>query len=37
MSPKGRRTARNPATKFAQLRKKMEKNRIAAKTSKKKK
>ena len=31
-----RQTARKPATKFAHLRKKMEKNRIMAKISKKK-
>jgi hypothetical protein len=38
MAGKGRQqTARKPATKFAQLRKKMEKNRIAAKVGKKKK
>ena len=38
MAGKGRQqTARKPATKFAHLRKKMEKNRIAAKISKKKK
>jgi hypothetical protein len=30
MAGKGRQTARKPATKFAHLRKKMEKNRIAA-------
>jgi hypothetical protein len=36
MAGKGRQTARKPATKFAHLRKKMEKNRIAAKISKKK-
>jgi hypothetical protein len=36
MASKGRQTARKPATKFAHLRKKMEKNRIAAKISKKK-
>jgi hypothetical protein len=32
----GRQTARKPATKFAHLRKKMEKNRIVAKIGKKK-
>ena len=37
MAGKERQTARKPATKFAQLRKKMEKNRIVAKISKKKK
>ena len=37
MAAKGRQTPRKPATKFAHLRKKMEKNRIAAKISKKKK
>jgi len=37
MNDKGRQAARKPATKFAHLRKKMEKNRIAAKISKKKK
>jgi hypothetical protein len=36
MSGKGRQTVRKPATKFAHLRKKMEKNRTAAKTLKKK-
>ena len=36
MAGKGRQTPRKPATKFAHLRKKMEKNRIAAKISKKK-
>jgi len=36
MSAKGRQTPRKPATKFAHLRKKMEKNRIAAKVSQKK-
>jgi len=35
MAGKGRQTARKPATKFAHLRKKMEKNRIAAKVGKK--
>ncbi len=37
MASRGRQTARKPATKFAHLRKKMEKNRIASKISKKKK
>jgi hypothetical protein len=38
MTGKGRQqTARKPATKFAQLRKKMEKTRIVSKISKKKK
>ena len=37
MAEKGRQTARKPATKFAHLRKKIEKNRIASKISKKKK
>lgn len=37
MSRKGRQAARKPATKFAHLRKKMEKNRIVSKISKKKK
>jgi hypothetical protein len=37
MAQKNRQTARRPATKFAHLRKKMEKNRIAAKLGKKKK
>ena len=37
MAGKGRQTARKPATKFAHLRKKMEKNRIVSKISKKKK
>ncbi|MDZ7620231.1 MAG: hypothetical protein U1E05_24790 [Patescibacteria group bacterium] len=36
MAEKGRQTARAPATKFAQLRKKLEKNRTAAKLGKKK-
>ena len=36
MTRQGRQTPRKPATKFAHLRKKMEKNRIAAKISKKK-
>ena len=36
MSGKGRQMARNPATKFAHLRKKMEKNRIMSKIGKKK-
>jgi hypothetical protein len=37
MSGKGRQMARKPATKFAHLRKKMEKNRIVSRISKKKK
>jgi hypothetical protein len=37
MAGKGRPTARKPATKFAHLRKKMEKNRIVSKFGKKKK
>jgi len=37
MAEKGRQTPRKPATKFAHLRKKMEKNRIASKMGKKKK
>jgi hypothetical protein len=37
MSGKGRQTARKPATKFAHLRKKMEKTRIVAKIGKRKK
>jgi hypothetical protein len=37
MAGKGRQAARKPATKFAHLRKKMEKNRIVAKISKSKK
>jgi hypothetical protein len=37
MAGKERQTARKPATKFAHLRKKMEKNRIVSKLSKKKK
>jgi hypothetical protein len=37
MAGKGRPTARKPATKFAHLRKKMEKNRIASKTGKNRK
>ena len=37
MSDKNRQAPRKPATKFAHLRKKMEKNRIAAKISKRKK
>jgi hypothetical protein len=37
MAQKGRHTARKPATKFAHLRKKMEKTRIASKIGKKKK
>jgi hypothetical protein len=36
MAGKGRQTPRKPATKFAHLRKKMEKNRILSKLSKKK-
>ena len=36
MAGKGRQTARKPATKFAHLRKKMEKNRIVSKIGKKK-
>lgn len=36
MAEKGRQTARKPATKFAHLRKKMEKNRVAGKIAKKK-
>jgi hypothetical protein len=36
MPCKNRQTPRKPATKFAHLRKKMEKNRIAAKINKKK-
>jgi hypothetical protein len=36
MAGKGRQMPRKPATKFAHLRKKMEKARIAAKISKKK-
>jgi hypothetical protein len=36
MARQGRQTARKPATKFAHLRKKMEKARIAAKIVKKK-
>jgi hypothetical protein len=36
MAGKGRQTPRKPATKFAHLRKKMEKNWIVAKVSKKK-
>ena len=36
MAQKGRQTPRKPATKFAHLRKKMEKNRIVSKTAKKK-
>ena len=35
MAGKGRPTARKPATKFADLRKKMEKNRIASKPARK--
>ncbi len=37
MPAKGRHASRKPATKFAHLRKKMEKNRIMSKISKKKK
>ncbi len=37
MSGKGRQTPRKPATKFAHLRKKMDKARIAGKISKRKK
>jgi len=37
MARKGQQTARTPATKFAHLRKKMEKNRIVWKIVKKKK
>jgi hypothetical protein len=37
MGGKGGQAARKPATKFAHLRKKMEKNRIMSKISKKKK
>ena len=37
MAERGRQTARKPATKFAHLRKKMEKNRIVSKAGKKKK
>ena len=37
MPAKGRQTPRKPATTFAHLRKKMEKNRIVSKISKKKK
>ena len=36
MASKGRPTARKPATKFAHLRKKMEKNRLLPKINKKK-
>jgi hypothetical protein len=36
MAGRGHQTARKPATKFAHLRKKMEKNRVASKISKKK-
>jgi len=36
MAGKGRQVARKPATKFAHLRKKMEKTRIVAKLGKKK-
>ncbi len=35
MGGKGRQTARKPATKFAHLRKKMEKTRIVSKAGKK--
>ncbi len=37
MTGKGRQAPRKPATKFAHLRKKMEKNRIVAKLGRKKK
>jgi len=37
MAARSRQTPRKPATKFAHLRKKMEKNRILSKISKKKK
>jgi hypothetical protein len=37
MAGRGRQAARKPATKFAHLRKKMEKARIVSKVSKKKK
>jgi hypothetical protein len=37
MARQGRQTARKPATKFAHLRKKMEKNRVVWKIVKKKK
>ena len=37
MTGKGRQTPRKPATKFAHLRKKMEKNRSVSKLGKKKK
>lgn len=37
MAGRGRQTARKPATKFAHLRKKMDKARIVAKVGKKKK
>jgi hypothetical protein len=37
MSGKGRQTARKPATKFAHLRKKMDKARLVTKISRKKK
>ncbi len=37
MSQRGQQSARRPATKFAQLRKKMDKNRIASKLGKPKK
>ena len=37
MPGKGRQTPRKPATKFAHLRKKMEKNRIMSKISKRRK
>jgi hypothetical protein len=36
MARKGRQTARKPATKFAHLRKKMEKTRLVAKIGKRK-
>jgi hypothetical protein len=37
MAEKGRQTVRKPATKFAHLRKKVEKSRIVSKIGKKKK
>ena len=37
MARQGRQTARKPATKFAHLRKKMEKNRVMSKLGKKRK
>ena len=36
MAEKGRRTVRQPATKFTNLRKKMEKNKVRAKSHRKK-